>query len=313
MSATIAALGVVAALAAPEAPALAWDAPCLSPAEAAASLDDLLLGEAPTPGEARVTVQELAPEEWAAAVEIETPHAASARVIRGERCEDVAEGALIVVAGALDPLSADEPAAPVVEPAPAPVEADPVPPPPGRPLTVELFAEGGGAAGMLPGVAGAFGGGAAVGIAWLRIELGAQHTLARRVTHPDVARVSTEIAVTSSWLAGCGVVPLGVLEAPLCLGVEGGAITARGRGLVRPGVTRGVWVGVTPQARLRWVATSWLRIGASVAVPLSLRRLSFTVEDLPGPAATSGIASARFGLHAAFILFDKKVRTRRRR
>lgn len=166
----------------------------------------------------------------------------------------------------------------------------------------EVFGEGGLAVGLLPGVTGWAGGGVGVQGERVRLEVGGQGSLPRTAGHPARASVQARVSVASGWVSGCWVLGRGLarLDAPVCVGIEAGAMTARGRGLAERGTTRAAWVAGLASARVRWMPRPWVALGLSVAVPVAMRRLAFSADDLAGPVVTSGVVDIRVGPTVAF-------------
>ena len=85
-------------------------------------------------------------------------------------------------------------------------------------------------------------------------------------------------------------------------------MTARGRGLVDRGTARAAWVAALAQARVRWVPRPWVAIGVSVAMPVALRRLAFSADDVDGSVVTSRVVDLRVGPSIAFKIGPRNSR-----
>ena len=77
-------------------------------------------------------------------------------------------------------------------------------------------------------------------------------------------------------------------------------MAARGRGLDDRGTARAAWVAALAQARIRWTPRPWVALGLSVAVPVAVRRLAFSADDVVGPVVKSRVVDVRVGPTVAF-------------
>lgn len=194
--------------------------------------------------------------------------------------------------------------APVEPPAPAspPVVASPVvvaspaaPPMPEsrRPLVAHaLRVSGGLEAGLLPGVGGGVTAGYALRSPWLRLELVGGVWPARARDYADRPGVGSRATLATLGLRVCPTLRVraahderrgaaGLVELPLCAGLELGALAVRGEGfegaraLVRP------WLAVEVQPAVVWRFARRVALWAGVALVVPIRRPSFRVEPLP--------------------------------
>jgi hypothetical protein len=319
-----------------------WAAPASCPDVAAVQRRvDALLGDGGAAGRATVRVEAIADGFWAA-IELETDVGATLRTVRGADCEAIVDAVALIVAVGLDPIAVahalpdDEPVEPPViraavsrEPAPdgEPLEkiaSRPVASPAiehrARPdtrrrfgLGLAAFARGGASTGLLPEPVGIVDGGIALNIGSGRVEAAVHHGFARTFRHREAPTAGAAIDLTSGRIAGCWVPRPGggAVRFPLCLGVEVGAYTARGRGLAQRGTVRGVWAAAVPELSAMWFPAKVFGFGVRAQIPISWTRPRFTIDDFAADLLQVGIVGARLLLAVELTLFDEDRTSRR--
>ena len=229
-------------------------------------------------------------------------------VVEGTGAGDVAEGTgevaggtgvptLVPVMPVIDPATrggvraAEGPRAPVVTPELEPLEAvERVAPAAARRLRFGVRVVGVFDVGGTPGPTGGLMlAGALIGRRWRVEALGLW--LAPRTTRPDPALpLEARVGLLAAGLRGCGVPGRGVIEVPLCGGVEAGALRGAGSGaaLAEPGTDALPWLAVTAGPGLVWspVPRVGLGLALEVVVPLLPRRFAVAgFGDVYSPAA----------------------------
>lgn len=231
-------------------------------------------------------------------------------VVEGTGAGDVAGGTgevaggtgvptLVPVMPVVDPATrggvraAEGPRAPVVTPELEPLEAGPVErvaPAAARRLRFGVRVAGVFDVGGTPGPTGGLMlAGALIGRRWRVEALGLW--LAPRTTRPDPALpLEARVGLLAAGLRGCGVPGRGVIEVPLCGGVEAGALRGAGSGaaLAEPGTDALPWLAVTAGPGLVWSPVPRVGLGLTldVVVPLLPRRFAVAgFGDVYSPAA----------------------------
>jgi hypothetical protein len=196
------------------------------------------------------------------------------------------------------------PVPPPSEPAPAredaPRESDIAPPPPepaeplapprprvpvGHALRLAIGLE----AGVLPGVGAGLLGGYALRLPWVRVELTGSWWPGRRRAYAEPAGVGAAAQIGAAALRVCptprlrraGKTGAGLVELPLCAGVELGALVVRGSGFMGARTVRTLWAAVEVQPGAVWRFTRRTALWGSVALVVPLTRDSFAVDPLP--------------------------------
>ncbi len=221
--------------------AIRWRAPASCPGEAElrARLAELLGPDARTQGVRIDGTIAPAPGGFALTLRTQTDSGASEHSLSSPDCHALADGAALIAAVAADPLAVDRTLAappPEIEPPPPDEVVVTVSPPPRDPprrrgrlrlARFALRADGVLAANVLPKLGfGPIVSAGMIGPYW-RAELSAVY-LAPRPAFVDAAK--TQGASIDAWTVrgrGCGVPVWRVLEFPLCLGLEGGQMSAR--------------------------------------------------------------------------------------
>lgn len=264
-------------------------------------------------------------------LQVETPEGRSARTLEESNCGRLTDAVGLVVAVALDPLieAAVEPAV-VPEHAPEPLPL-PLPPPPPKPepvppsvppgetnpppqpaptltrkpravrhLRAGVRAHAIAEAGTLPKVAGGIG--VATGLWWTRarVEVVGSYLFPRTHTpYPQVPGVGAELSLWSGGVRGCYVPRVRRLEAPLCGGIEFGAMRGEGVGLSTARVDTRLWSAAHLGFGLAWVPRSWFAVSLRADGMVTLVRPGFEVSDL-GPLFRAPSAAVRLELGPEF-------------
>ena len=144
----------------------------------------------------------------------------------------------------------------------------------------------------MPGVGGGVTAGYAARLRWLRVELVGGLWPARGRDYPERPGVGARATLVTVALRVCPTLRVraahderrggaGLVELPLCGGLELGALAVRGvgfadaRALVRP------WLAVEVQPAVVWRFARRFALWAGAALVVPLRRPSFRVEPLP--------------------------------
>ena len=227
-------------------------------------MENLVAPEGARPLATRVTIEKVG-----AAYQARISSAdGSARVLSGSTCEEVVEGASVVLALAITPKSAAE------EPAAAPAHGARSTRPAAADTHAFLGAAARGDVGTLPHPTLGFGGqlgleragfsAYAAGTYWLgqRSRLAAQPTLGGDFSWWTVA------------LAGCVAPARGVLRLDLCAGAELGQLSGSGFGFTGTRTRSTPWVAGTASLAFSWAISAGFRLRAAVggAVPFVGRR-----------------------------------------
>lgn len=250
------------------------------------------------------------------------------RSIKNERCDMLARAGVLIAAMAIDPLALDRmqggaevaavaaeatpvPASePPPEPAPAPASgpppgpSPPAPAPPRSPprrVRGALRLAGGLAYGDLPGV------GASLrltpALVWprARIELEAAYMPVHRARFDDRPAVGVDLQLAAAALRGCPVFRRGIVEVPICAGLELGAMYGRGVGLPLAADGRLLWAALHLMPALMIVPHRRVAVFLAVEGAVALVRPRFVIEDV-GPVyrAGGGAVRALVGVEARF-------------
>lgn len=217
---------------------------------------------------------------------------------------------------AVSPVSpADPPLSPAVSPLPPtsppgpPVPAlefAPLPPTPTRPGAVPggfLRLHGLGELGALPGPTG--GVGLAGGLLWprFRLELDASYLAPRALDRPQ-ARVRASLFAGA--VLGCARLGRGVLELPLCGGLELGGMPGAGQG---PGVRAtalGRWLAVTVGLGAAVRVHPRIHLWTAVQGLFAVQRSTFVLRDPELILFDPGVVSARLALGVELRLRDPR-------
>ena len=140
-----------------------------------------------------------------------------------------------------------------------------------RAVWVALRALGGLGAGPLPVAGGLFGAVAALGLGRrARVELQASRWTTARTRFAAFPDAGVDFTLTTGGLRGCGVPGRGIVEVPLCLGLEVGGMRGGAVGLKDGRIGRSLWAAVTPGVALAVVPTrrfaAWLAVDGHVAL-----------------------------------------------
>lgn len=240
-------------------------------------------------------------------LEVQTESGQRRREIAGGDCRELSNAAALLIAIAIDP-GATAPVAdaapgqdteaqsdpepepqPQPQPQPAPQPA-PQPEPDSRPRRVSgaLRVAGGLAVGPLPRAGPTLSIAGAVRANWFRAELALAHRLARETTSRTGAGAVAEIGSTAAELAACGVPSLRIVEFPLCLGMEAGALTGRSREVREPASGAGAWLAARAGGGVIVLPIDRVGLALDLDLVVPLSRPGFVVEgagQLHQPAA----------------------------
>lgn len=289
---------------------LRWDAPAGCPSQATvAGQIAAMVGDSP---EAPARVEfgvERREDRWHLVGEISGVADSGRRELSAATCEELAEAAVLIVAIAVDPPVVPEPAAPepvASEPVvPAPVvtesvvtepvpiaevpESVPEPEPQPRPPVVRRRVSG------LVGLSGGLGLGALPGPAGVvRLALGVRGDRWSAALVQDVWLPRTQVVsalpeyggrfwLWSAGLRGCGVVPAGRVEVPLCATIAAGVMSGKGVGALSVSRSRlAPWVAASagPGLRVPLGRGVGLVLAAELVAVLARPRFEITGEDV---------------------------------
>ncbi|MDC0722789.1 hypothetical protein [Nannocystis bainbridge] len=186
------------------------------------------------------------------------------------------------------------PADPTREPAPAPGAIEPPdgplgPAPPRLPVGHALRLALGLDVGALPGIGPGLLGGYALRLPGVRLELTAGWWPGRRRDYAEPPGVGARAQVGAVALRVCptprlrrpGRTGAGLVELPLCAGVELGGLVVRGLGFAGARTVRTLWAAAELQPGVVWRFTRRLALAGSVALVVPITRESFAVDPLP--------------------------------
>lgn len=307
-------VALTAALAVAPAPnaesTLAWSAPTGCPdRDAIVARIEAHLGtplDAPRPVVVQASAEVVADSAgYLLRIEVRSDSGQRRREIAGGDCDELSSVAALLVAIAIDPgvTTPTSDAQPEPEPAPEPEpepepepdpEPEPEPDPAPRRVGGALRVAGGLAIGPLPGPAPLLSIAGAIRVRWFRGELAVAHRLARETTSRTGDGAVAEIASTTAELAACGVPSLRIVEFPLCLGVEAGALTGRSREVRAPATGAGPWLAARGGGGVIVLPIERLGIAIDLDVVVPLSRPGFVVEGVgelhrAAPAGVDGI------------------------
>lgn len=134
-----------------------------------------------------------------------------------------------------------------------------------------------------------------------RVELYGRHRLAREFAASSDPEVGGRLSLWAVGGRGCGVLRFARLEAPLCLGVEGGQLIGEGFGFEGARRTAQPWAGVTAVPGLAFVATPVIAVVARAELGVSLVRPQFVIDNLETLHQTGRVFGRGFiGLEGRF-------------
>ncbi len=257
------------------------------------------------------------------------------RVLEGATCPEVVNAAALVVAVGVDPIAVQRTVAPLLQHPSHPIPpAEPLPelPAPLEPVatpgvtppvsdvesastaertprqlrrSVGLFARGGAVVGSLSEAGGWVGGGAALGLGPISLEVSAQHAFAVRVEHSVDASTGARVSMTAARPSGCWTPRLGAFTLGACLGADFGAVRGAGFGLERRGTASIPWIAATPGLRMHWHASRRVALGFALDFPVSLMRPTLSIDDFEAPVTQVGRSGVWAGLSFQFTFFDE--------
>ncbi len=240
----------------------------------------------------------------------------ASRDVAGETCDEVVRALALITALAIDPDASLVPRSTAPKPAPVPAPPKPPPappaplppPPPPPPAPVDdrawRWTFGGGMMGTtglgdkLAVVIPLFVDATFDGTSWFSpsFRLGATLLPDRVLTHP-AARA--HLSRYAGWANSCPVrVRFGKLALRPCVGVEVGALLARGDGIDEPATAKHPWVAATAEGRAQVFPWEWLLLEARLELGVSVLRHRFIVESAttgPSEIGRSGLFFGSFG------------------
>ena len=184
---------------------------------------------------------------------------------------------------------------------PSPADTSrPAPPSAPTPWTIGLRALAGVGVGVLPSPAAFAGLSLGVEGRYARIELHGSYAGPARETSAVNPEVAGRFALWRAGVRGCGIIPLTAarslrLSAPLCLGLDAGAMRGRGEGSVVPRTATSPWLGLSLAAALRAQLHPSVALWIDAEGLLSALRPSFHT-DPSGPLWRASRFGGRFGL-----------------
>lgn len=318
-----------ASVAAPDRPAVEfrWDAPDGCPDEASVIAElEALLGKplAEQRGQRLTAIARVRQEPgggwdlrlWTVG-EAGTLH----RSIKNDRCDMLARAGVLIAAMAIDPLAlermsdgaevaavaaeatpvpaSEPPPIPASEPPPAPTPSPPPPAP--RRLRGALRLAGGLAYADLPGA------GATLrltpSLVWprVRLELEAAYMPVHRARFDNRPDVGVDLQLAAAAIRGCPVFRRGIVEIPICAGLELGAMYGRGVGLPLADDGRLLWAALHLMPALLLVPHRRVAVFFAVEGALALARPRFVIEDVGAIyRASPGAVRGLLGVEARF-------------
>jgi hypothetical protein len=277
-----------------------WRAPNACPDEARVKeATAARLGRMPEPSEIEVSAVVIERESSGLELTLRTVRHGlhDARTLTSSTCEALMDATALVVAVAVDPMSAAasiEPAPstivtpPTLAPLPDAASSRPVPTAPAvdtavpdvdlRPTDVTLAAGGGLEIGALPGPSGGPRLGFALGWSRVRVEIAGWYAAPRTAVASD-GRVRVQMGAANGNV--CGRLRARRLEAPICVGLELGANRGDGEDVRAPKTGHGLWIApVVGVGLLGWV-TPHVALGGRVEVAIPAKRTGFDIRE-PG-------------------------------
>jgi len=311
----------------PAAPEVQWTAPAECPDRAALLAAVTRRLGRPFAAEARVDARVTGDRfrGYALHLELAVDGRAEVRDVQDPSCAALTDAAAVRVVAAIEapvvpappelPPHDPEPAqTPAQAPTPAPTaEVDPTEPvvttptPAPVPAPTDMYdgpgallrVHGGGELGASPAIAGAVG--LAAGLLWPRLRLELHGTVLPRREGSDV-----QAALYTGAVHACGRIGRGVLEVPLCGGLEVGGMRGTAVGLPGARTATFLWIGAVVGPALAWHVRPRLSVWAGLQLVLALRRPQFVQgDDPPVELFTPSRASGRFLLGLELRLRDR--------
>lgn len=131
---------------------------------------------------------------------------------------------------------------------------------------------GGVASGELPGVNAEVAAAASLRAAWLRFELGAAVAPASTAHYPELAAVGARVQLWYGFARACASTRLGLLEVPLCAGLELGVLRGEGIGQVTSLRSEQVLAAALFGPALRWPIAGRFALWWEVTTALAFAR-----------------------------------------
>lgn len=302
------------------APQIVWDAPseCPSEEDVRTAIEDLVGAPMDAHVKDRLRVEaRIRPmdTEWSMHLRIETASGIRSRELTAPSCGKLADIAVVVIAVAIDPVPVQgetalgEDVEPIATQASEPLarehSAAAEPPRTTHRETLQGAITLGGAFGVgaLPGPTGAFVGAGAMVWPRARGELGVTAWVPRTQRWVGTA-AETNVGVWHIDARGCGVPKVKRIEFPLCLGVELGAMTGRGRGLAHTERRRLPWFALEGSATVIAPVASHLSVFMATRLVVPLLRPGFELDGVEVHRTSSAAFAATVGLEIRWILRD---------
>lgn len=235
-------------------------------------------------------------------LDLQLPTGALHKRIEADKCEVLASATALVMAVMLDPTAVvetvDKPEAPPPIPETAPPKPAPTPPPPvpkKRRVQGIVRVLAAGSFGALPRFGGAFGGSIGARIGRARVEATAFGELPQRATQSQQRDAGAELDLWTVGARGCFAPAVKRVDFPLCAGVEGGQMRARGFGLQLQRRAAAPWLAFPFGGAVMWAPVPAFAFGGGVDGWVAATQPAFEIEDL-GALHTARRAGVR--IHA---------------
>lgn len=221
-------------------------------------------------------------------LDLQLPTGALHKRIEADKCEVLASATALVMAVMLDPTAVvetvdrpvQEPLAPVAAPPPKPTPPPPAPRRPARRVQGIVRVLAAGTFGVLPRFGGGFGGSIGARIGRARVEATAFGELPQDATQSQQRDAGARIDLWTVGARGCFAPAVKRVDFPLCAGVEGGQMRARGFGLQLARRAAAPWLAFPVGAAVMWAPVPRFAFGGGVDGFVAATQPAFEIEDL---------------------------------
>jgi len=227
-------------------------------------------------------------------LDLQLPTGALHKRIEADECAVLASATALVMAVMLDPTAVVETVERPAEPTLVPVVVAPVPMPtptptptptsplPARPRRVQGLVRvlAAGSFGALPQFGGAFGGSIGARIGRARIEATAFGELPQRRTQAQQRDAGAQLDLWTVGARGCFAPAVKSVDFPLCAGIEGGQMRARGFGLQLRRRAAAPWLAFPFGAAVMWAPVPVFAFGGGIDGWIAATQPAFEIEDL---------------------------------